>query len=918
MKYSQFGFAQLRVAIALSLCAGLACSLPAQAQPLAAKPAQQATLSEQQLDQLIAARIYRTVVLDLRAATSPGSTDYAIAQAALQHARVFAPQNAELVRALISAAYAASDDASVQEYTKDLVRLDTSDTVAQLRLISSRIRSLQTVDQRIAAYDRLLGSDGDKLDASVRSRLALDAALLAREMGNDESFVNRLKLAVQLDASNKDAALLAMSFASQQADPRARFELLSNLLLSDPLDPAVHLQVRDELAQGGAFVQAERFHNIALRSNPAGPGPAEQLEGLCLAWRTTGASTALAELNKLLAIAKDQQRRALEASGDASTSDLRSPEEVRLPIELDELRVAAAANANDQEALIAAMTDLAASHAEQSQLMRDPVRRGPMDEAEALDLALQHDIEAAAWRMLTGVEGKPTAEALNTLIDSLPEKADDARVPTLRALAAYALGDDVGTVTLTQGVTIDEPYKMLARGLALTRIKGKSKEGAQLLREIDRAMPLTALGAWAGSRATAADITSSHAEAATLGSLARGIPLWVDAMAQKPGVFQMLTVDHDRMRASATDVVSLNARIKNVTNVPLALGEEKTLGSRVALTPRLEVTPPELALLIQGEVIELDRRLRLMPGEELSISVMRPEAGLLSWIIGTGSASPSRLRYRALQGFGFDLNGILTPGPGGVDTTTGMLERDALPMSRLSMPELTQKVSTAYASELPELFIACRAVLVSDEIRRRTANAGLLTEPASTPASAEAEALVAALAGAYATWNPQHRALALTELPLKGDVASMEAFDAAASQEAEPSVLPLVVLTRVSDAANPALATAEASPSAAARTLAALQRKRLEAGSQTLASRGILVTAAPAGATRLPPSSVSPPRPPSVQDAAPADGGATEPVPADAASTDADPIDADGAKPAPTEPTPAPTEPAPSEQPKAP
>ena len=35
----------------------------------------------------------------------------------------------------------------------------------------------------LAAYDRWLGSEADGVDPSIRSRLALDAALLARERG---------------------------------------------------------------------------------------------------------------------------------------------------------------------------------------------------------------------------------------------------------------------------------------------------------------------------------------------------------------------------------------------------------------------------------------------------------------------------------------------------------------------------------------------------------------------------------------------------------------------------------------------------------------------------------------------------------------------------------------------------------------
>jgi hypothetical protein len=837
------------LAAALLLGAGLALVVhapqPARAQPLAAKPTQQTTtLTSEQLDALLAARIYRTAVLDLRASLNPGPTDFAIAQAALAHAKVFAPQSPELARAMVSAAFAASDEQGVQDATRELVRLDPTDTVAQLRLLSSRIRSIQTVEQRTAAYDRLLGSEGDRLDPSVRSRLALDAALVAREVGNERTFADRLRLAVQLDPSNKDAALLALSFAGPQAqDSRARFELLSNLLLSDPLDPAVHLQVRDELAAGGAYAQAERFHSSAMRISGQGEGLIEKLEGLSLRWRTASPAVTVSELNKLLAIARDQQRRALEARGGDVPADLRRPEEIRLPIELEELRALAALAAADSATAQAAITDLVASHAETAALMRDPVRRGDISEASAQEAASQADIKSVAWRLLAGIDAPAASEALPAIIDALPTKDADPRVAVLRTLTQFAAAQDQAVLDGTQDATPDEPYRAIPRALVLARQPGKLREGAVLLREVERRMPLTALGTWAGSRATTLDLTSAHAESATLTSLARGIPTWVDAMATRPGVFQTLTLDHDTNRAKATDVVGLRVRVKNVATVPLAVGEQQAIASRVVLTPRLEVSPPQLASLLQGEVVELDRALRLTPGQELAFTVLRPEAGVLSWVIGSGSANPTRLRYRALQGFGYDVNGILAPGPGGIDTSTGTLERESLPLSRLSIEQLTEKVATAFTAELPELFIACRAAMISDEVARRTANAGSLSQAASTPAGPNVQALAQALADAYTTWSAQHRALALSELPFLGDVPSMSVFDAVAQQETEPSVLPLVVLTRVIDAASPALAAAESSVSPPARRIAALQRTRLASGGGTLASRGLLVTA---------------------------------------------------------------------------
>src|SRR5690606_22072900 len=125
-------------------------------------------------------------------------------------------------RLLLEAWYAAGDEAKVIEVTREIIRLDPSDTVAQLRLISDRISRYQSVEERQTAFDRLLGESGGAIDPSVRSRLALDDALLARELGDEQRFVERLSMATQLDSSNKPAAVLAATYALERlTDPIA-------------------------------------------------------------------------------------------------------------------------------------------------------------------------------------------------------------------------------------------------------------------------------------------------------------------------------------------------------------------------------------------------------------------------------------------------------------------------------------------------------------------------------------------------------------------------------------------------------------------------------------------------------------------------------------------------------------------------
>jgi hypothetical protein len=64
------------------------------------------------------------------------------------------------------------------------------------------MRRLQYADARLSAYDKLLGPRGDALDPAVRSRLAFDAALLARDHGDEARFLDYLTTSTTLDPTN--------------------------------------------------------------------------------------------------------------------------------------------------------------------------------------------------------------------------------------------------------------------------------------------------------------------------------------------------------------------------------------------------------------------------------------------------------------------------------------------------------------------------------------------------------------------------------------------------------------------------------------------------------------------------------------------------------------------------------------------
>ncbi|MFG0292784.1 MAG: tol-pal system YbgF family protein [Phycisphaerales bacterium JB050] len=218
---------------------------------------EQALVARTNSDLLVRALLRRS-----RNLGSASVADYRLTALGLRLARLQVPDDAELLRNEI-AAWAAADDVSrVMDSTRELVRLDPRDTIAQLRLIDAQIGRLNTAEERREAYERLMGPAGERLRGSVRSRLALDAALLAREEGDQQAFLRLMTEATLLDSTNKNAAALYASVMLPTARTRVeRFELLANVLLADPLDPGAYENAAIELLSAGAYEASLRFQN---------------------------------------------------------------------------------------------------------------------------------------------------------------------------------------------------------------------------------------------------------------------------------------------------------------------------------------------------------------------------------------------------------------------------------------------------------------------------------------------------------------------------------------------------------------------------------------------------------------------------------------------------------------------------------
>ncbi len=765
----------------------------------------------------------RTALLDLRGIAEPTADDLALTTSFLRLAHQMDPSNTQTIRRWVEAAFAAGDDAAVLEASRALVKADPTDTVALLRVISSQLRNANTAQDRLAQYARFI--DTDRIDASVRSRLALDAALLAREVGDEKRFTQLLQRATQLDSTNKDAAVLLFTFVTQRAKSDfERVEALNNLLMSDPADPGVHAQLRDLLASNGAWTAAARFDtNVRRMIGQDQLGPNERLQELAITFRKDGADVALRDLVGDLNTARAQQERIFRSTDkkDQEAFNIRRPEEIRLAAVLEELRTAAAVAVKRPEAVEMALLDMQASAEEAIATLKDPIRRGEnMSEADALLAATDIEANWTLWQLLANHKVADAQARATKLLETLADI--DPRVPELKAWIALRSGDAASALAVAQG---ESPSAWLGAAHALAlQSQDKKAEAIAQLKAIEYAEPLTGLGAWASSQAQALGDTPSVLTK-QLDTYTRTIPAWVDTIVTAPSTIQRLTVDHERTSAASTDRVSIIVRLKNISPIPLGLGPQRTLESRMLLAPDLRLSPTSFQNFAQVEVIDIARQLRLMPGQEVRVT-FDPSDTMIGWLSETISQGPSSTRYRLIQGFTTDDEGDRKPGLGCLDVASGALSRQPNAESRLTAEQLAQRLENADEDVLPALLIGIRAMLIN-----------ALAQGEGGPNIAP---LLETLQTKYPTWPAHIRLLTLLELPSMGEIPALATWADLARSESDPNIMAWILLTRVGSADDPYLAACEQSGNPELARLAAITRQRLTSGTKTYALRGAL------------------------------------------------------------------------------
>ncbi len=842
-------------------------------------------------------QIARTCLADLRLIDEPTADDYKVAGLGLSIAAELAPGDADLLRKRIETAWNAGQADQARELTKQLFVLDPSDTVVLLRIITGVIGEKQTASDRLELYEKFTtGPKASAFDSALRSRLAIDAALLYRESGDEQGFRRMLRVATTTDSTNKEAAMLALTTFQQDrpGDIVGQFELLSNLLLADPLDAMVHLTMANELAANGSYTEAARYHKngLSLIASAHAPAPVgSDVESLILDWQVKGPTAILDLLNASLETQRDKLRRyKASVTGIGEGLDVGNPEDLRLGPENEKVRFAASIATENAPSLTGSLLDMNRSVEFMFKIAVDDKKRPvQLTREEANRQANGALLDLQFWRVMAGLETERVEPDIAKFEGDIGKT--QAGPDLVRAVLKVRQGEPEAAMVLLDNIKAQSTRggmiwstTQFGRGLAFEALE-RTSEAIAAYREAQGAVPMTPVGAMARSRADklAGKVESPSPARDELTRLAESVPGWIDKMIAEPKSFITLLADMPP-RTSAVEEAPLKVTLRNVAAIPLGLGTDRPINTRVMLAPVLNMRSTGVSSLATPEVFQLDRRLRLDKQESIQLTI-HADWGFTSFLTELMCDQQSQIKWRLLQGFASKDSGGFEQGPHSLATDSSLTIRTGIEEARLKPAELAKTIASAEGMGLIRAFAAARRSLWTQEIVKvaprviearsgttgftptdakpdpkvpepkagdakpstKPAPAAKPIEPPSavTPATplataqpepaedllvawaADRATIAAALVAKYPSLSREGKLMLVAAMPHAGQFKEMEALDTLALTDSDPAVQAFALISRVKAADDPALVVAAKSSDPRLAQLASLLSARL-------------------------------------------------------------------------------------------
>jgi tetratricopeptide (TPR) repeat protein len=681
-----------------------------------------------------------------------------------------------------------------QEALAALARIDPADDVVRLARIGDVINAHPTADARVRAYETILDTKNrDAIGAPAASRLAYQLASLESRIGNTELFARWLGDAVKTDPSYPAAAQAAAGFFRMRvSDPAADVELLSIAIEANPRDLSTWSALITVLLDGGAFTGAERVARlaIAVAEGERRPETVYSFTGdLATAlWGTGQRDAALRQLELRMGTLTEEYRRAVAYRDPSITLERLNREFPPLPSTLA-IAMLGLRQATGNTAEVASLVDrsLRGSDAE----VRRAERRGEPDQVIG-GLELQKATTVLLFGAdLSGVPAMLEAAARRGVVVGSAKVRFDA-------MLAWRQGKLDEAIAALEPIRANDSLARYVYASALLE-KKRTQEGAQELRGLAQDAIGTSIGLLALdklSQALGQDLlrTSQLSKeiadraAALEAALARSLPTTLDRLVENP--MRALVVD---LKTNASTVgpyepLSFSMRLRNDSRLPLAIGPDCPISGKIMLRTRVSRAGQTSTPDLPPQPLLIDRRLRLMPGEELKVDI---DAELTT--VGLF------LNLAPLEAHALSVGVVTNPAPATGNMAPGFLG------TVTNAPPLMSKGVAVTEAWLREGLEMAKAPASAEAVVRMALLAHACARPETMPESMRGEigAIWATLADAWKSLPAQARAWMLAVLPK--DTPVMAPLLDAARGDQSPDVLTTWLISRTVDPTDPML-----------------------------------------------------------------------------------------------------------------
>ncbi|MEE8459311.1 MAG: hypothetical protein V3S08_05535 [Phycisphaerales bacterium] len=670
------------------------------------------------------------------------------------------PQDVELCRLLYRFADLAENEEARGHALGRLVVLDPQDDVARLMFVNAYVDRYQTVEGRLAAYEKLLAEPTrTTLGSTVASRLANDYAWLLDRTGDIDGFARWVAEAVALDPSNRTAAATAAGFFRMNVaeDPFAEAELLTTLLLADPTSVETQTVLARLLIENGAYVGADRLYDLAARSSEARRAPPA---GGLVADRIV-AQWGRGDVTGALATVQLRQREADEtyrANLRAQYPDLTAVELARrhgpIVVTLATARAAILDRTGDRlagaalDSALAAYDVLIGGLKDQGDIEAQVIAQLGL-EAAFVTLWLDGDIDRAQGYLdnASAIFGEQTM-------------SDDARL-RFEGWVALRRGEVSRAVDLLQPIAVHDAGAQL--GMALCHLaEGKQRDAARSLNDVATRRRGTVVGMWAQDtlRELLGRPLPIGETARKLEQLIASIPRIVDRLPEEPTLAVSVRVQPTKTTFGPYEPVIVNVEISNNASFPLAIDPRGPIKSQVALTLKVQIARLPETSKLRPMVVDLDRRLRLEPHERLVIPVDL-RRGSLAQVLNRWPLRGATLKVTATMAFYVASAESIQPGILGSDVASAPFRVDGVRLSpKWISSAIADVLSQDAVKDLETFALLSQLVFMVTRLREGPESALEAVDKFGDP-QRMAEDIAAAIIHAYGTLDAISRAWVL-------------------------------------------------------------------------------------------------------------------------------------------------------------